>query len=327
MTGGVTVDELREIYSAQRAELTQIRALIDEAISGHGQIVAGMLSQLTLAGGKMFRPVLVLLAGRACGEIGRTHVSLAAVVEMIHQAALVHDDILDQAEVRHGLPSANMALGNSRAVMIGDLLVAHAFKVCGRLEDGRFVPRLAQTVVELCEGETEQIVHRGRWDITMDEYLRVADLKTASLIGACAAFGAEAAGADEAAVDALGRYGRNVGMAFQIADDLLDLVGREETVGKTLGRDLAGGDLTFPVIDYLGGDPGRVDQVRRVAEGSAEGRTRLANALRRAGSLDRADDVAREHIERAMAALESVAPSAARDDLAVLAQYVPGRVK
>ena len=275
----------------------------------------------------MFRPLLVLLAGRACGKLDENHIALAAVVEMVHQAALVHDDILDQAEVRHGQPSANTALGNSRAVMIGDLLVAHAFQLCGQLAGGRFVPRLAHAVMELCEGETEQIVYRGRWDITVDEYVRIADLKTASLVGACVAFGADAAGADEQTVEALRQYGRNVGLAFQIADDRLDLVGREETVGKTLGRDLTGGDLTLPVIDYLRADPGRLDQVRDAASGSLADRKRLADAMRRAGALDRADELAREYTQRALAALEPIGRSAARADLAALAQYVPGRRK
>jgi len=303
-------------------ELWQVRGLIERELSGHTGAAGRMLWRMLPLRGKMLRPVLVLLSGRSHGRLTRTHVQLAAVVEMIHQGALIHDDVLDHAETRHGRPSANHALGNASAVMLGDLLVAHAFGLCAGLGVPRFAQLIGATLAELCEGEAEQISHRGRWQITPAEYLQVVDRKTASLTAVACRLGAEASGAAEPAAAALARYGRKVGAAFQIVDDVLDLVGQAEALGKALGQDLAGGDLTLPVIHYLRCDEAHVEQVRAAAEGTSADRAALTGALGRAGSIDYARATARQYVQEALAALESVPASPARDELTALAELV-----
>ena len=323
MTGEAVTASFREIHASLGAEFQEVHALIEGAVSGHEGAAGEALARMLPMRGKMLRPMLVFLCGRACGGAGPDHVTLAAVVEMIHQGALIHDDVLDAAEVRHGAPSANTAMGNAAAVMLGDLLVAHAFGLCASLSVPRFCRLAARTVAELCEGEVAQIAHRGRWEITPREYLLVADRKTASLTALCCRLGAEAAGADAPAAAALEQYGRKIGTAFQIVDDVLDLTGQADALGKSLGQDLAGGDLTLPVIHYLGGDRRRIEQVRAAAEGT--GRAALTEALARAGSIDYARATARRYLQEALAALAGAPAHPARDELSAVAEFVLAR--
>jgi geranylgeranyl pyrophosphate synthase len=213
-------------------------------------------------------------------------------------------------------------MGNASAVMLGDLLVARAFGLCASLAVPRFSQLIAATLGELCEGEAEQIAHRGRWRITPAEYLQVVDRKTASLTAVACRLGAEASGAAKPVAGALARYGRKVGTAFQVVDDVLDLVGQADALGKALGQDLARGDLTLPVIHYLACDQARIDQVRAAVEGTDADRAALTRALARAGSIEYAQDTARQYVREALAALEDVPASGARDKLAALAEFV-----
>src|SRR3954469_7841403 len=184
--------------------------------------------------GKMLRPTLVLLAGRTCGELNDAHTVIATVVEMVHMATLVHDDVLDEAELRRKGATINHLRGNEAAVLLGDYLISHSYHLCSSLDSQLASRLIARTTNHVCEGELLQIDNRNNIDLDEDTYLEIITRKTASLCAMCSLLGAEFAGAGEALVAPLETYGRCLGIAFQIQDDILDIVGDADTVGKTL---------------------------------------------------------------------------------------------
>lgn len=264
--------------------------------------------------GKMLRPTMVFLCGQAFGPVGERHVIVAATCEMIHMATLVHDDVLDEAAVRRKGHTVNHLRGNEVAVMLGDYLISNAFHLCSRAGDPALNLRLGEVTNTLCEGELVQLSHRE--DLSLDErtYFEIVRRKTAVLIGACCELGARLSGAPEESVAALRRFGEGLGIAFQVQDDLLDLGGREEVVGKSLGRDLEKGKLTLPVIIHLArGTP--TQRERTIAAIRARDGAALLGELTAAGALAEARARAMAMVESARKELALVPPSPARDAL------------
>src|SRR5207249_8857400 len=200
--------------------------------------------------GKMLRPILLLLSGRAFGLLTDAHVTLATVVEMVHMATLVHDDVLDEAELRRKGATINHLRGNEAAVLLGDYLISHSYHLCSSLDSQLASRVIARTTNQVCEGELLQIDNRNNLDLSEETYLKIITLKTAVLCATCCYLGATFAGAMEAQVAALETYGRSLGVAFQIQDDILDIVGDAGTVGKTLGIDIEKQKVTLPVIHF-----------------------------------------------------------------------------
>jgi len=205
--------------------------------------------------GKMLRPLLVLLSAKAA-EPNSTAIDeslrvVATVVEMVHMATLVHDDVLDEAETRRKTETLNHLSGNETAVMLGDYLISHSYHLCTSLNSPWISRAIARTTNTVCEGEVLQLSHRGRLDMSSSVYFDIIRRKTASLCGVCCELGAKLQNVDESVVQHLTRFGEQLGMAFQIVDDLLDLTGHEASVGKTLGTDLTKGKLTLPLIRLL----------------------------------------------------------------------------
>ncbi len=220
--------------------------------------VAELVRHVEKYRGKMLRPTVTLLAGLACDRRGCVAeavsgnlVTVAAVVEMIHLATLVHDDVLDEADIRRGHRTINAWKGNEAAVMLGDYLIARSFHLCSQLDEQRTALRVGEVTAAVAEGEMLQLAHRGDFAITEKTYYDIVERKTAALIAVACELGARHGGADEATQRALSEYGRLVGVAFQIQDDLLDLVGEEDIVGKSLGKDLDTQKLTLPLIHHL----------------------------------------------------------------------------
>src|SRR5206468_475198 len=193
---------------------------------------------------------LLLLTAKACGRVVPAHHTLAAVVEMVHTATLVHDDVLDDATVRRHRPTVNAEWGNQNSILLGDFLFTHAFHLASSV-DARACAIIGHATNRVCEGELQQNVERGNFDLTEDAYLDIVDGKTAELTSCCCRLGALYSGMDDEAVERLAQYGRYLGLAFQIADDLLDLVGEERAAGKSLGSDLAQQKLTLPLIHMM----------------------------------------------------------------------------
>ena len=274
--------------------------------------------------GKMLRPTMVFLCGQAFGPVGERHVIVAATCEMIHMATLVHDDVLDEAEVRRKGHTVNHLRGNEVAVMLGDYLISNAFHLCSRAGDPVLNLRLGEVTNTLCEGELVQLSHRE--DLSLDErtYFEIVRRKTAVLIGACCELGAQLSGAPADAVAALRRFGEGIGVAFQIQDDLLDLEGRQDVVGKSLGRDLEKGKLTLPVIIHLAQASGEVRERTIEAIRARDGAALLAE-LTASGSLAAARSRAVELVAAARTELRHVPAGVSRDALDAAAMAIVHR--
>ncbi len=274
--------------------------------------------------GKQLRPVLVLLSAKACGGVQPAHPVLAAVVEMIHTATLVHDDILDEAIVRRHAATVNAEWGNESAVLLGDYLFTHAFHLAASLESTLACRWIGRATNLVCEGELQQVHHRGDLDLDEAAYLEIIQGKTAELTAVSCRLGAQYAGAKSEVVEALDRFGRNLGIAFQIADDVLDLWGEERTTGKTLGTDLQKQKLTLPLIRLLTtASNEQAEKVRRLlSDADPSARQKLRPLLEASGALQYAWDRAKDHVEQARNDLRMLEPSETRDLLDHLAQFV-----
>src|SRR5262245_15518280 len=198
--------------------------------------------------GKMLRPTLLLLAGKACGALTDDHVTFATVVEMVHMATLVHDDVLDEAELRRKGATINHLRGNEAAVLLGDYLISHSYHLCSSIDSQLASRVIAKTTNRVCEGELLQIDNRNNLALTEQTYLDIITRKTASLCATCCLLGATFAGATKDQINALDTYGLALGTAFQIQDDILDLIGDVQQVGKTLGIVIEKQKITLPVI-------------------------------------------------------------------------------
>lgn len=286
--------------------------------------------------GKMLRPTLVLISGLATDERGAVseaitpaHVTVAAVIEMIHMATLVHDDVLDEADVRRGGDTVNKRRGNETAVILGDYLLSKSFHLCSTLDAQSTSLRIGEVTSAVCEGEMLQLHHRG--DLTLDErtYFEIIGRKTAALIGVACELGARLAGAPGSIVSRLAEFGMKLGSAFQIQDDLLDVVGDERVVGKSLGRDLEKVKLTLPLIHHLATAPRseRLDVPALIERGGLLNGARplVAAALERTGSIAYARGRATALVREALGVLEPVRVSPAKDALQSLARAVVER--
>ena len=312
-------------------ELDEVAVIFERQLASELSAVNALCLHIEHYRGKMLRPALVLLSGLVTdGDPcdGRTltdaHRVVAAVTEMIHMATLVHDDVLDEAEVRRRGDTVNHLWGNETAVMLGDYLISNAFHLCSTIGDPSINLELGEVTNTLCEGELSQLQHRGDHGLDEATYFEIINRKTASLIGACCRLGGRLAGADDAVCTALARAGRALGIAFQIQDDLLDLVGDTAVVGKTLGRDLEKGKMTLPIIRLLhGADP--VERGRAIRLIEAADAAPLRAQLVETGAVDHARRTAEAFVRDAKRELETLPEGAARDVFLALAAAVVDR--
>ncbi|HEV2296832.1 MAG TPA: polyprenyl synthetase family protein [Tepidisphaeraceae bacterium] len=277
--------------------------------------------------GKMLRPMLVLLSGQASGTLTDAHVTIATVVEMVHMATLVHDDVLDEAELRRKGATINHLRGNEAAVLLGDYLISHSYHLCSGLDTQLASRTIARTTNEVCEGELLQIHHRNNIDLDEPTYLEIITRKTASLCATCCRLGATFAGASASVVERLETYGRSLGIAFQIQDDILDIVGEVETVGKTLGIDVEKGKMTLPMIHFLRTAPAEHRALLRslIESGDADKTERIRNLILPSRSIDYARDRACQLVDRARGSLDGLPDTEARHVLDLMAQFVVNR--
>jgi len=233
-------------------ELKQVRGLIERQLKviRLGEGVKRLVSSLDVCSGKMIRPALVLMSGAACGPITDRHIRIAAIIEMLHNATLLHDDVIDEGRVRRGKPTVNSLFGNEPAVLLGDFLLSRLFKLCAQLEPD-ILTFIASTTARICEGELSQMIHRNDFSLNEKEYLKIITEKSAALFSDCCFLGALLAGACEKEKKALSDFGLNFGIAFQLADDLIDIVGDENKSRKTLGSDVNKNKPTLVLIDLL----------------------------------------------------------------------------
>src|SRR5687767_14491874 len=277
--------------------------------------------------GKMLRPILLLLSGKACGELTDAHVTLATVVEMVHMATLVHDDVLDEAELRRKGATINHLRGNEAAVMLGDYLISHSYHLCSSLDSQLASRLIARTTNQVCEGELLQIANRNNVELDEDTYLEIITRKTASLCAMCSLLGAEFAGAGKTVVGRMELFGLSLGIAFQIQDDILDIAGDTDTVGKTLGIDLEKGKMTLPIIHFLRHAPVEHRALLRslLASNDPNEAERIRKMILPSRSMEYAREKARQYARRAREALGTLPDSDARRVLETMAEFVVTR--
>lgn len=306
-------------------ELTQVADYISQKLTCPYKVVNQRLEHITARMGKMLRPAMVLLAGKTCGRINGSHIEIAAVTELIHSATLLHDDVIDEAENRRKTPTANSLWGNESAVLMGDFVLSTVFAaVCGlRSSESRTL--LSETAMRICQGELLQNIQHNNWSLTEDEYIQIITDKTASLFQTCCYLGAVTADADDQKLRALADFGLNTGIAFQISDDLLDIIGNENKAGKTLGTDLAKRKPTLPVIHFLqtAGSSEKIDYIEQLTNGTDL--TEFAKQLDRAGSLRYTQQMTENYCKKALQAIKIFDESPAKDALIMIAAFTAAR--
>ncbi len=327
LTVSTVTEPLQALYAPVREDLRLVERIFDEEIAGDLPFVDELCETVRSYRGKMLRPGLLLLAARACGEMTAAHPTLAAVVELVHMATLVHDDVLDEANERRRQPTVNNIAGNEAAVLLGDYLISHAFHLCSSLESQYASRKIGATTNRVCEGELLQNHYRGRLDLSEAQYFEVISRKTAALTATACELGAHFAGASDGAVDAMRGYGLSAGIAFQIVDDVLDVVGDQATVGKTLGRDAGLGKLTLPTIHCLSvADADTAERLRGAVKDNGPGSAEvIRDCLSRTGSVDHALSVAREYVVGATLQLDTLPAGDAKASLTALAEFIIGR--
>jgi heptaprenyl diphosphate synthase len=286
------------------------------------------MADLFAAGGKRLRPALVLLAAM-CGRYELERLRPAAMaVELTHAATLVHDDVIDRSAVRRGRPTVAAALGDEPAIVIGDFYFAKAYEFAARTDSPEVVGILARAVMEICAGEVRQQAIRYRYSTDVTEYMGRIRAKTAALLASCCDIGALLAGIDSPHRKALESYGVLLGLAFQIADDVLDYTGSEGEVGKPIGHDIAEGFATLPLMLAMK-DKVRVERLETVLRDgrklSADEARRVVEEVRAGGGAEQATAVAREYASAARAQLDAIPACDARTALAALTDYVVTR--
>src|SRR5919197_1947250 len=304
-------------------DMRRVHELIAARLESDVALVRKVAEYLVVAGGKRLRPALLLLACGALGYRGEARLTAAAVIEFIHTATLLHDDVVDESQLRRGAPTANAAFGNAASVLVGDFLYSRSFQMMVELDDMRVLRVLAEATNLIAAGEVMQLM--GSHDPQVDEarYLEVIRRKTAKLFEAAARIGAVLARSAPQVEDGLARYGAHVGTAFQLIDDVLDYSGDEAAIGKSLGDDLAEGKPTLPLIHVLRSGSSADQAVVRqaIVAGGRDDFGAVLGAIRASGSLDYARSAAQREVRVAIEALAPIPESEFKRSLLELASF------
>ena len=322
-----TTPDLGEIQALTREDMAAVDALIRRRLASDVVLINQVSEYIINAGGKRLRPMLLLLAAGALNHRGADAHQLAAVVEFIHTSTLLHDDVVDESDLRRGRKTANAVWGNAASVLVGDFLYSRSFQLMVELESMRVQTILADTTNRIAEGEVLQLLHVRNPDTDEAAYLGVIERKTAVLFAAATRLGALLAGADEPLQQKLHDYGLNLGYAFQIADDVLDYASNVETMGKNLGDDLAEGKATLPLIHAIRHSEASVGATLRAAieQGDTAALPAVLAAIDATGGLDYSRQRALEYARRAVAALEGLDDNSHTAALRGLADYAVNR--
>lgn len=320
------VDRMQRLLSADLTSVEQI--LIDRAASPV-KMIPDLSGYIVAAGGKRLRPMITLSAAHAAGGANPSTHALAAAVEFIHTATLLHDDVVDDSDLRRGKASAKTVWGNTASILVGDFLFARAFTLMVETESLEILDILSTAATIIAEGEVRQLAALGRTDLPTEEYIAICEAKTAALFEAAAKSGALSAGG-EAYAEALGAYGKNLGLAFQIVDDALDYGGTTSLIGKSVGDDFREGKLTLPVIiaRRRGNDEERDfwDRAMIPAQQTEGDLARAIRLIRSTGAAEATVQEAIAYVELAKSALQNLPESEYRDALAEMADFCVSRV-
>lgn len=317
----------KALNSVLTDEMQAVDALIRASLHTEVALVSQVAEYIISAGGKRLRPQLLLLSARALGYQGEQRHTLAAVIEFIHTATLLHDDVVDESALRRSRATANALFGNAASVLVGDFLYSRAFQMMVSAGSMRVMQVLADATNVISEGEVLQLMNIGNVDMDEAAYLQVINYKTAKLFEAAARVGAILADADAATEDAMARYGQHLGAAFQIIDDVLDYSGNAAEIGKDLGDDLAEGKTTLPLIYVMReGAAAHAATVRTALEqADREQLPQVLAAIAATGALEYSRQVAQQEAERALACLACLPASPYRDALIDLTHIAVSR--
>ena len=314
------------ILSAVQRDLDEIEIALIENLKPYLPLVSQVAKYIMFSGGKRIRPLLMVLSARVCGYKGGYDKTLSVVFEYLHAATLLHDDLVDDAHVRRGNPVAHSVWGNPATVLVGDFLLARSISIAAQTDRIPIIHVLARTTADMSEGEIHQLMNRGDLSLGETDYMAVIQRKTACLIQAACQVGALLAEAPDDQVQALSDYGHHLGVAFQMADDLLDYTGDTVEFGKAVGTDLREGKLTLPLIHALGHaskeDCARLETVIGREEISASEFEEVLGLIKKCGGIEYTKEQALAHISKAKQSLKGFSVSESRILLEQIADYV-----
>ena len=320
----VNFDDVAELA---RDDMEAVNRLISDSLASDVDLVSQVAEYIVMSGGKRLRPMIVLLAARALGYGGGQHIRAATIIEFIHTATLLHDDVVDSSERRRGKDSANTVFGNQASVLVGDFLYSRSFQMMVDIGDMRVMRILADATNTIAAGEVQQLMNVHDPDTTEDEYQQVIYRKTARLFEAGAQIGAVLAGQEEAVESAMTRYGRYLGTAFQLVDDALDYDASVDELGKNLGDDLAEGKPTLPLIHAMrkGSETQRELISKAILDGGRERMSDILEIIQATGALDYTARRAREAADAAIQVLADLPDTPYRCALMSLAEFAVQR--
>lgn len=325
---GVSVS-LSACLSRIAGDMQQVDGVIRQSLSSQVELINQVSEYIIHSGGKRLRPALVLMAADVAGGVNAGHHQLAAIIEFIHTATLLHDDVVDASDLRRGKSTANHVYGNPASVLVGDFLYSRAFQMMVRLQNMRVMDILANATNIISEGEVLQLLNVRNIGVTEADYLQVIHFKTAQLFEAATRLAAVHSQTDTAQENGLAAYGMHVGTAFQLIDDVLDLTGDSASIGKSLGNDLAEGKVTLPMLYAIQQAPtAQADLVKQaLLEGQVEQLASVLEVLHAVKAFDYVRSVATREAERAVAALDCFEDGPAKQAMLDLARFSVARQK
>ncbi|MFP3867430.1 MAG: polyprenyl synthetase family protein [Desulfobacteraceae bacterium] len=318
----------KKLFKTLKSDIDQINQALETNLSSHVPMISEVGRYILLSGGKRIRPLLFLLSARMCGCQEDHLPDISTIFEYLHAATLLHDDVVDDATVRRGLSSANMIWGNQAVILVGDFLLSKALGIAVSTNKVRVMQVLAQTTIQMAEGEILQLIHTGNLDKTEEDYFEVITRKTAILMSAACQIGAILGGVPAPQELALKDFGLNLGITFQIVDDILDYTGNVEELGKPVGNDLKEGKITLPLIHALvqaqPADRQRLQELAKLTD-----RQEIARELRpildKYGSLDHARQKAQAYTTKAQEYLKIFPPSREKTIFTEITNYLVER--
>jgi octaprenyl-diphosphate synthase len=319
---------LESVYDLVADDFAAVNQLIPRQLTSDVDLVEEIGQYIVESGGKRLRPLLVLLAARCCGYPGAEHIKLAAIIEFLHTATLLHDDVVDHSVLRRGRATANATWGNAPSVLVGDFLYSRAFQLMVELGQLDVMAILSDATNTIAEGEVMQLANVGNCQITEADYMEVIRCKTALLFEASTHTAAVLASEESQTRQNLKRFGEHFGLAYQLVDDWLDYAGESESMGKNVGDDLAEGKLTLPLINALalGSDTDRALLGECISARSVDALPDVLRIVRNTGALDYTKAAARRQSETAVSALDALPANKYRDALESLAHFATARL-